>query len=286
MALRHRGRDVAAQRDALATAFPTASPRLALFVHGLAGNESTWRFYAREHYGDTTTTYGSRLCQDLGYTPLYIRYNTGLHISENSRALADLIDRIVQEWPVPVEEIVLVGHSMGGLVLRSAGHYASGDGLGWATQVRHVFFLGSPHLGAPLERISHVAAWVLDRFDVSRGFATLINKRSDGIKDLRFGAILDEHWEGVDPDALLDDRTGDVPLLPGASHYFVAATVTRDAHHPLGVAVGDWLVRKASAAPKRHLRLPLGDGRHFGRMTHMRLLNHPDVYEQMHSWLT
>ena len=288
MALRNGEQMVAPEREALAAAFPDASPRLALFVHGLAGNESTWRFYAQEHYGDDRTTYGSRLRDALGHTPLYVRYNSGLHISENGARLAALLERVVSAWPVPVEEIVVVGHSLGGLVVRSACHYARRDGLSWASHVRHVFFLGSPHLGAPLEKFGNVAAWVLDRFDVSRALATFINKRSAAIKDLRFGAILDEHWHGGDPDALLDDRTGAVPLLEGANHYFVAATLTRDPRHPLGVAIGDWMVREASATPSRrwrHLRVPFGDGRHFGPMTHMQLLNHPDVYEQMRRWL-
>lgn len=288
MSLRHGDATIAAQPEALKDAFPDASPRLALFVHGLAGNEATWRFYSREHYGNDDTTYGSRLRDDLGYTPLYVRYNSGLHISENGARLADLLDRVVAAWPVAVEEIILVGHSMGGLVVRSACHRAQHDDLGWARPVRHVFFLGSPHRGAPLEKFGNVATWALDRFDVSRALATFINKRSAAIKDLRFGALLDEHWQGTDPDALLDDRTGAVRSLEGANHYFVAATLTQDPRHPLGVAIGDWLVREASATPKRrwrHLRIPFAAGRHFGPMTHMQLLNHPDVYTQMRRWL-
>jgi len=288
MELRHGERAVRPEREALQATFPDASPRLAIFVHGLSGNEATWRFYSREHYGEDDTTYGSRLQDTLGYTPLYVRYNSGLHVSENGSRLADLIEQIVAAWPVAVEELVLVGHSMGGLVLRSACHYGRRRNRDWPALVRHVFFLGSPHMGAPLEKFGNVAAWVLDRFDVTRAFATLINKRSAGIKDLRFGAVLDEHWQGVDPDALLDDRTDEVPLLENANHYFVAATLTRDAQHPLGFAIGDWMVREHSAKAEqrwRHLQVPFGDGRHFGPMTHMQLLNHPDVYEQMRSWL-
>lgn len=287
MEVRRGQQRVPLQRAALGEAFPDAGTRIALFVHGLSGNESTWGFYSRDHYGQEGITYGSRLADGLGHTPVYVRYNSGLHISKNGSLLALLIEELVREWPQPVEELVLVGHSMGGLVLRSACHQATQTDMQWKQHVRHVFFLGSPHLGAPLEKFGNAAAWVLDRFDVSRAFATLINKRSAGIKDLRFGAILDEHWQGADPDALLDDRTGPVPLLEGANHYFVAATVTRDPAHPLGKAIGDWLVRASSATPRRwrHLQLPLGDGRHFGPMTHMQLLNHPDIYEQMRSWL-
>jgi hypothetical protein len=133
-----------------------------------------------------------------------------------------------------------------------------------------------------------VAAWLLGLSDVTQPFAAVLNGRSVGIKDLRFGWLRDEDWQGVDLDALLASRTGDVPLLEGAAHYFIAATVTRDRRHPLGLAVGDLLVREASALGRGRLRrihFPLENGRHFGPMNHFELLNHPDVYEQMRRWL-
>ena len=286
MSLRHEARTVPLQRQALAAAFPAASARVAVFVHGLAGNDTFWRLHAERYYGNRHTTCGSRLEADLGYTPLYVRYNTGLHISDNGRRLARLLEALVTEWPVPVEELVLVGHSMGGLVIRSATHY--GARLDWPRRVRHIFFLGSPHLGAPLEKATNVTGWLLGLIDITRPFAAVLNGRSVGIKDLRFGALRDEDWQGIDLDALLASRSGDVPLLDGAAHYFIAATVTRDPHHPVGVAVGDLLVREASAFGRgrlRRIQFPLENGRHFGPMHHFELLNHPDVYEQMRRWL-
>jgi hypothetical protein len=285
MRLRHAGRALPAERAALAAAFPSATPRLALFVHGLCCNDTFWRLHAPPDERDRHATYGARLERDLGYTPLYVRYNTGLHISENGRLLAHLLDRVVAEWPVPVDELVLVGHSMGGLVIRSATHYGTGP---WVEHVRHLIYLGSPHLGAPLEKAAHAAGWLLGRFDVTQPFAAVLNARSPGIKDLRYGALRDEDWQGVDLDAWLAGCTGDVPLLASAAHYFVAATLTRDQRHPLGIAVGDLLVRPASAFSRghlRHLQFPLRQGRHFGAMNHFELVNHPDVYEQMRSWL-
>jgi len=288
MGLRHRGRTVPPERAALAAAFPGATPRLAVFVHGLACNESLWELHAERHYGNRHTTHGSRLQADFSYTPLYVRYNSGLHVSDNGRQLARLLDQVVTEWPVPVDELILVGHSMGGLVVRSACHYGQAGGLDWVRGVRHVFFLGAPHLGAPLEKVANVTAWFLGLTDITRPFADALNARSVGIKDLRFGALLDEHWQSEDLDALLVDRTGNVPLLEGATHYFVAATVTRDPRHPLGVAVGDLLVRQASASGRgrtRRIQFPLENGRHFGPMNHFELLNHPDLYDQMRRWL-
>ena len=187
-----------------------------------------------------------------------------------------------------VDELVVVGHSMGGLVARSACHYGHEAGFDFIPRVRHVFFLGSPHLGAPLEKAANVAAWLLGLLDVTRPIADVLNGRSVGVKDLRFGSLRDEDWRGADLDALLAGRTGDVPLLAAATHYFIAATVTRDRRHPLGVAVGDLLVRESSAFGRgrlRHNRFPLEHGRHFGAMNHLELLNHPHVYEQMRRWL-
>jgi len=286
MTLRHGGRTVPVERETLAATFPSASRRVAVFIHGLACNETAWKLHAKRHYQNGDTSYGSRLERDLGYTALYVRYNTGLHISENGRRLARLLERIIVAWPVPVEELVLVGHSMGGLVIRSATHY--GAQLDWVRRVRHLFFLGSPHLGAPLEKAANVTGWLLGLCDITQPFAALLNRRSGGIKDLRFGSLRDEDWQGLAPDALLVNRTVNVPLLEGAAHYVITATVTRDRRHPLGVAVGDLLVRESSAVGRgrlRRIRFPLDNARHFGAMNHLELLNHPDVYDQVRQWL-
>ena len=288
MGVRHHGRIVPPEPGPLASAYPDATRRVAVFVHGLASSEAMWNLHAERHSGNRNTNYGSRLQADLGYTPLYVRYNSGLHISDNGRQLAQLLDGVVSAWPVPVDELLVVGHSMGGLVARSACHYGQEAGFGWIDRVRHVVFLGSPHLGAPLEKVTNVAAWLLGFTDVTRPFADALNTRSAGIKDLRFGAVLDDHWRDADLDALLENRTGDVPLLPGANHYFVAATLTRNKRHPVAVAIGDLLVREASAFGRgrvRQLQFPIEHGRRIGPLHHLALLNHPDLYDQMRRWI-
>jgi len=290
MEFRHRGRSLALDPETLRRTHPAADGRIAVFVHGLAGNELVWRFYSEEHYGDRETTYGTRLQRDLGYTSLYLRYNSGLHISQNGGLLAELIERLVGAWPVPVEEIVLVGHSMGGLVARSACHHAKQSGSGWVDAVRHLFCLGTPHLGAPLEKLGNVTGWVLNAFDVMRPIGRIVNGRSAGIKDLRFGYLVEEDWHGRDLDALLENNRHDIPFLDSAAHYFIAATVTRSPSHPLGVLLGDTLVRFPSASgraatPARRVPFRAGHGHHLGPMTHLRLLNHPAVYDQIRAWL-
>ena len=284
MSVRQRRADVAIDRPSLGAAFPRATPRLAIFIHGLCETDEAWRMF-----GDPAHTYGSRLERDLGFTALHLRYNSGLHISDNGRQLSRLLAAAVASWPTEVGDLVLIGHSMGGLVARSACHYGERADEPWVARVRHVFCLASPHLGAPLEKAANVAGWALGRLPETRPLARIVNGRSEGIKDLRFGYLVDEDWEGRDPDALLEDNRHHIPFLETANHYYVGATLTPDRHHPLGYLVGDLLVRFPSASGEctRGERIPfeIDNGHHAGGLTHFHVLNDPDVYRQIRGWL-
>jgi pimeloyl-ACP methyl ester carboxylesterase len=279
--VRAGGDVVAPERAALAAAFPRASPRLVVFVHGLMETEHAWRLGGRESYGE-------RLARELGCTPVDVRYNSGRHISQNGRSLADLLDALATAWPVEPEELALVGHSMGGLVARSACHQAAQDGHAWVGRVRHVVSLGTPHLGAPLAQGVHYVAEALHAVPETRPFGRFLRRRSAGIRDLRQGSLVDRDWEGRDPDALRAAACEEVPLLDGAMHCFVTATVTRDARHPVGRLVGDALVLPASASGRGRTRsIPFRpeDGLHVGGAHHLALLNHPAVYARLRTWL-
>jgi pimeloyl-ACP methyl ester carboxylesterase len=290
MTLRHHGRHLPATPKAFAEAFPTPTSKVCVFVHSLAATEWLWSLASHDHYGDHDVTFGTRLRDDLGFTPLYLRYNTGRHISENGRALAKLLTEALDAYPVPVEEIALVGHSMGGLVARSAAHYAHAHREPWVNRLRHVACIGSPHLGAPLEKAVHLLTGVLRRVDAAGAQvpAELLDARSAGIKDLRYGYIIDEEWEGRDPDAVFEDARLNIPLIDGVGYYFVAATITRDPDHPLGQLLGDLMVRLPSAtgeAPEPARRIHFSGGRVFAGMNHVHIANHPDVYEALRELL-
>jgi pimeloyl-ACP methyl ester carboxylesterase len=285
MTVRRRGRDVAPEPAAIAVAFPDASPRLAVFVHGLCETDEAWRLLPLTRERAARPSYGQRLQRELGYTPVHVRYNTGLHISDNGRALARLLEDLVAAWPHPVSEIVLVGHSMGGLVSRSACHYGHADGHAWVESLRHVFCLGTPHLGAPLEKAANVFGWSLSRLPETRAFAKVVNGRSVGIKDLRFGSCAEEDWCECEPDEFLRDRCREVPFLETATYYFVGATLTGG---PVGNALGDLLVRYGSASGagrKRRIGFEVDNGLRLQGLTHFDLLNHPAVYAQIRSWI-
>jgi pimeloyl-ACP methyl ester carboxylesterase len=287
LGLRRRGADVPPTGEGLAAAYPDATSRIVVFVHGLCGDEQCWRLFPlRGRAG--RPTYGRRLQDELSFTPLYVRYNTGLHISDNGRALARLLDDVVASWATGVEEIVLIGHSMGGLVARSACHYGEVDGLRWTDSVRHVFCLGSPHLGADLEKGTNALSYALARLPETRALATFLNARSVGIKDLRYGSCAEEDWCDCDPDEFLRDRCVETPFLPDANYYFIGATLSPG---PLGSALGDLLVRMPSASGRgngRGRRIPfeVDNGHELAGRTHFDLLNHPAVYEQIRTWLT
>jgi pimeloyl-ACP methyl ester carboxylesterase len=274
-------RDVELTATDVREAFPDATGKLAIFAHGLCETDDAWRIGGERH-----VTYGDRLRSELGYTPVYLRYNSGLHISENGRRLARLIDDLIGSWPREVHEIVLIGHSMGGLIERSACHY----GGEWTEKVRHVFTLGSPHRGARLEQVANTAGAALSLLPETRSLAKALNSRSVGIKDLRYGYLVDEDWAGQDPDAMLRDTGGDIPFLRTADHYFVCATLTHDPGAAVGRIIGDLLVLRASAwdhgGHGERLRFPVDNYRHVGGATHFDLLGHPAIYAQIKLWLT
>src|SRR5436190_19927753 len=196
MSVRVHGEAVGTSRPELADAYPGASPRIAIFLHGLMETEFSWRWGTRA----TGESYGTLLQRELGFTPVYARYNSGRHISDNGRSLADLLEAIVAGWPVPVTEIALIGHSMGGLVARSGAYQADLDRKVWPTLVRQIVSLGTPHMGAPLEQVVHYASAGLHVLPETRPFSRFLRRRSGGIRDLRQGSLVDEDWRDREPD--------------------------------------------------------------------------------------
>ena len=283
MAVRRAGHDLPLTPAALRRAFPRATGEVVVFLHGLAETEEWW-LRSRE----ASRPFGARLRDDQGLTPVYLRYNTGLHVSENGATLDALLERLTGAWPVPIDRLVLVGHSMGGLVIRSACHAATEHQHTWQTRVRNVVTLGTPHHGAPLAKAVHVAAWALRAIPEGHALAGILDMRSAGIRDLRFGALHPDDWRDDDPYALGADTRRTIPLLDDCRHTFITATVTRDPQHPLGWLAGDLLVRTESARGRcRERTIPVDDDCvvHVGSLTHFDLLDHPLVYDALRSAL-
>ena len=264
----------------------TATGRIIVFLHGLCENDLSWSFRAEQTWGERTVTYGSLLRDERGWTPLYVSFNSGLHISANGLALAERLEAIVAEWPVQVSDVTLVGHSMGGLVARSAAHQAAELGHSWVSALHHLVGLGAPHLGAPLERAVNKGTHAMAKLPETRPFATWLNRRSVGIKDLRHGALVEADWSGFDPEDRVDNCT-DVAFLPDVAYYSVSATLSRTPHSRLPL-LGDLFVDHSSATGnglKRRLAFEVERTLHVGGRHHFHLLGDPVIYAHLRDWL-
>ncbi|MFN2425387.1 MAG: esterase/lipase family protein [Candidatus Binatia bacterium] len=282
MELRRRGIALVLERDALATSLPRISSRIVVLVHGLCGTDAQWKRAAVD--------YPATLESEFGFTPVYLRYNSGLHISTNGRRLAGLLEALVREWPVTVEEVLLVGHSMGGLLARSAVHHGEAAAHSWTSRVKRVAFLGSPHHGAPLERGGNWFEEVIGALPYAGPLARLGRLRSAGVTDLRHGNLLDEDWQGTDRFLRGQDRRRPLALPAAIDFLAVAATTGTRRGDARDRLVGDGLVPVSSALghhpdPARALAFD-PSRRHVVYGTHhMGLLGHAEVWKQLSQWL-
>jgi pimeloyl-ACP methyl ester carboxylesterase len=254
--------------------------RLLVLVHGLAMNDLQWTRRNHDH--------GQALARDLGFTPVHLHYNSGRHVSQNGREFATLLDQLVASWPLPVDELVIVGHSMGGLVARSA--CAFGARQHWMSALSKLVFLGTPHHGAPLERGGRLVDSLLGISPYVAPFARLGRARSAGITDLRFGNLHDADWQHRDRHAQKHDDRMPTPLPEGVAVYVVAATTADRAGSLRSSVLGDGLVPLASALgkhrdPRHALHLPERQRLVVTSASHWDLLSRADVYEALRDWL-
>lgn len=280
MSLRREGAPIEPERCALQAAFPGAGPGLLVAVHGLCMNDLHWRSRGQDAL--------PALARASGWTDVYLHYNTGLHVSENGRSFAALLERVLDQWPVPAESLAIVAHSMGGLVARSAWQYAVESGLRWPSRLRHLVFIATPHHGAPLERGGHWLDLMLAATPYAAPLGRLGRIRSAGITDLRYGNLLDEDWQGRDRFAPGGDRRRVVALPAGPRCYAIAGTI---GPKPGGVAVlGDGLVPLESALGRhrdtaRRLEFPAGRQWVGTGMGHLDVLTRAEVWSRIGRWL-
>ena len=267
-----------AKREAGESGRPVAGKRIALFIHGLCMSDQHWRASAPE-----MVDYGVAL-QNLGYTPLYLRYNTGLRIATNGRQLAQLIQSFLDEQDESVDEICLIGHSMGGLIARSAVHYAGQQAFDWAGSLKHMVFLGTPHHGSRLEQAGSLIDQLLTISRFSAPFTRLGGIRSAGIRDLRHGNLIDPGLQAS------DQQAGPMPVpLPAGVRTLAIAATTGKARSALSDHLsGDGLVPVSSALGEhsdRSLSLNFDDRQVLTDTGHLELLHSPQVLDVLQRWL-
>lgn len=282
MQFRYLSKAIPLDSKSLAETYPTINGKILLMVHGLCMNDIQWT--RKEH------NHGAALANDLGKTPIYLHYNSGRHISSNGKDLSKLLEDLIQHWPVPIEELVIVAHSMGGLVARSALHYGHQQQKTWTEHLKKIVFLGTPHHGASMERAGNYLDVILESVPYAKPFARLGKVRSAGITDLRYGNLIDEDWQGNDRFELQGDHRQTIPLPKQIKCYSIAASIGKatDPYSPR--LLGDSLVNVKSAlgqhkSSAKSLNFEESNTWVAYENTHMDLLNDSKIYDRIKTWL-
>ena len=290
MSLRHEGKPLMLEKAALAQRLPQATGKLLVVLHGLCMNDLQWTS------GSDSQAYNHAdlLAKALGYTPVYLHYNTGLHTSISGQQFAGLLEQLVNQWPQPIEDLTLLAHSMGGLVSRSACQVADQSDMAWRRKLKNIVFLGTPHHGAPLERVGNWIDTTLGSNRVTKPFAAIGQIRSSGITDLRYGHVLESSWlvDGKELGRFVrsPDSREPLPLPLGVNCYAVAATTSDQPSSLKDALIGDGLVPLQSALGQHAEAAHCLDFASSNQWTaygtnHMDLLNRPGVTAQMLKWL-
>ena len=281
MQIRIQGEAIQTEDATWRESISQAQGKILVLLHGSCMNDLQWN-----HQGQD---FGARLALELGYYPLYLNYNTGLHISENGQLFSDIMHDLTHH-NTDIKEVTILAHSMGGLVARSACRFAEQQGQNWPDKLRKMIFLGSPHHGAPLERGGPWLEMLLKISPYSAPFARLGQIRSAGITDLRYGSLCAKDWQNQDRFALVDDVRELVPLPKNTQCYAIAASLAKTTTPVGNIVLGDGLVPVNSALglhkdKKRDLKIPESRQWLAQGMNHLDLLSSKQVYEKIKAWM-
>jgi len=283
MQFRREGKALELTPAALAGSIPGVRGKIVVLAHGLCMSDLQWQRRGHNH--------GEALAAEAGFTPVYLHYNSGLHISTNGHEFSEKLEQLIQAWPVPVEQLVIIGYSMGGLLARSACEDARRTGKSWIRHLRDLVFIGTPHDGSPLERTGNRLDALLGASPYTVALSRLGKVRSAGITDLRHANLDDADWHDHDRFKSRRVRREAVPLPEGVRCYAIAGSVAR---RPNGLSerlAGDGLVPLFSAlgshrSPKRNLGLPESRRWIAYKTNHLDLLASADAYARISAWLS
>ncbi|MFK8104259.1 MAG: alpha/beta hydrolase [Saprospiraceae bacterium] len=282
MQFRHAGMPVSLEKEKLKKSYPAINGKIILLIHGLCMNDTQWTRKGHNH--------GTTLATALDQTPIYLHYNTGRHISTNGEDFSELLESLIEQWPVPVKELVIVAHSMGGLVTRSAFHYGQQQAKDWPKYLKKIIFLGTPHHGAPLEQAGNYLDVALEAVPYAKPFARLGKIRSAGITDLRYGNLVATDWQKKDRFKMEKDKSQHLPLPKGVACFSIAGIVGKETNPASSKVLGDNLVLLASALGQhkdasRDLNFQKENTWIVEENNHFDLLSNPAITDKIKQWM-
>lgn len=282
MQFRYQAKTILLDKKNIEKTYSACNGKILLMVHGSCMNDIQWT--RKEH------NHGTALAHDLQKTPIYLHYNSGLHISTNGQKLNELLEELVLHWPVPVEELVIIAHSMGGLVSRSALHYGQQQKKSWAKHLKKIVFIGTPHHGAPLEKAGNYLDVVLEAVPYAKPFARLGKIRSAGVTDLRYGNLLDTDWQNSDRFKMEGDQRESIPLPKKVTCYTIAGVACKKNKSNVKLLLGDNMVGVKSALgqhknPAKNLNFKKENTWIAYENNHSDLLSNPKIYSKIKTWM-
>lgn len=283
MQFRYDAKAIPLESKSIQKTLPTINGKILLMVHGSCMNDIQWTRKGHNH--------GTFLAKELDMTSIYLHYNSGCHISTNGKGFNALLEELVLHWPVPIEELVIIGHSMGGLVARSAIHYGQQQQKSWIKHLKKVIFLGTPHHGAPLEKAGNYVDVVLETIPYSKPFARLGKIRSAGVTDLRYGNLVDEDWQDSDRFKMHGDQRKNISLPDQVACYCIAGVAGKESKSKSSILIGDKMVGIKSALgqhknPDKILDFKKENTWIAYETTHSELLSNPEIYTKIKEWVS
>lgn len=281
MSFRYQSRDIAIEKLSEHYEFTKFEGKVLVVIHGLMNDESIWQ----SEPTDKIQRLGAVLENEEKANVLYIRYNTGLHISENGRKLSKLLQSFVEQY-TEIKELTILSHSMGGLVSRSAGYYADIQQQNWISLLKKVFLIGVPNEGSYLAKVAHITQYFFRKLDPSENdsVAKFFDVRSNGMKDLSFGYLVDEDWQNAENENKKNVNITKVNPLPNVDYYLIAGTIAEEEkRNKVFTFFGDGLVEKESALSELFKTNSLKTGKVemklFAKENHLSLLESKKVNE-------
>ena len=282
MQFRHQAKAIPLDSKSIEKTYSNINGKILLMVHGSCLNDIQWT--RKEH------NHGAILSKELNKTPIYLNYNSGLHISTNGQEFNKLLEELVEHWPVPVEELVILGHSMGGLVSRSAYYYGKEQKQSWTKHLKKIIFIGTPHHGAPMEKAGNFLDVALESIPYAKPFARLGKIRSAGVTDLRYGNLLDEDWQNKDRFKMQKDQRKNISLPEQVECYAIAGIAGKVTASKASKLLGDKMVTVKSALgqhknPAKNLNFKKENTCIVYESNHSELLSNIKIYTKIKSWI-